>query len=417
MSAVRTGLDRFLELAPALPGAGRIGLLCNATTIDSRWLPTAEALAAAPGLRLARIFSPQHGFAAEKQDNMIESPGGRHPRLGVPIVSLYAERREPVAEELDGLDAILIDLPDVGTRVYTFLVTALLLLRAAAARGIPAAVLDRPNPIGGEIEGPILDEQFRSFVGIVDVPLRHGLTPGEHCLYGSTRLGLVDEAEAASAVEAARRDAPFSGWLSVVRMEGWSRSRCFEETGLPWIPPSPNMPSPETAVVYPGQVALEGTNLSEGRGTTRPFEIFGAPFLDPAAVGAALEQPAGGGMSPAAGAILREVAFEPTFHKFAGETVRGFQIHVVDRRRFRPVRFTIALLAAIRRLHPDRFSWRPPPYEYERDRLPIDLIFGSDTVRRAIEDGTPWPEIERGWEEGLDAYRQRVRPLLLYGEG
>ncbi|MBD3162335.1 MAG: DUF1343 domain-containing protein [Candidatus Eisenbacteria bacterium] len=414
MSTVRTGLDRLSDPGFRPPGTGRIGLLCNATTVDARWRPTAEAIHALPGIRLERIFSPQHGFAAEKQDNMIESRHGSHPSLGIPIVSLYGERRTPTPDQLEGLDAILIDLPDVGTRVYTFLVTALLLLRAAHAQGIPVAVLDRPNPIGGAVEGPVLDDAFRSFVGIVDVPLRHGLTAGEYCLYGSFRLGLIDEAEAERSAAAARRDAPFTRWLSVVRAAGWSRADMFDATGLPWTPPSPNMPALETALVYPGQVALEGTNLSEGRGTTRPFELCGAPFLDPPVLRTALEASQERGETAIDGAILREVAFEPTFHKFAGETIRGFQIHVVDRARFRPVRCTTALLSAIRRLYPDRLVWRPPPYEYEQDRMPIDLIYGTDSVRHGLDSGADWREIEGTWQEGRRAYRERVRPHLLY---
>jgi uncharacterized protein YbbC (DUF1343 family) len=390
------GIDRALRDGLPLPGRGRAGVLCNATTVTADWVPTAEALARAPGLRLERIFSPQHGFSAEKQDNMIESADGVHARLGVPIVSLYGARREPEPAALDGLDALIVDLPDVGTRVYTFLVTALLVLRAAAARGLPVIVLDRPNPIGAAIEGPVLDDRFRSFVGMVDVPLRHGLTAAEFCAYGASRLGL-----------------PLGdAGLRVVAMENWRRGLHYDDTGLPWTMPSPNMPRLETAVVYPGQVMLEGTNLSEGRGTTRPFEIFGAPFVDPPRVREALRDDA----DLLAGAHLRVVAFEPTFQKHAGHLARGFQIHVTDRARFRPVAATIAILCALRRVHGDAFAWREPPYEYEAARMPIDLICGTDRVRLAIDAGRAAREIVAAWDGELAAFRERARRWMVYAD-
>ena len=391
------GIDRVVRDGLPLPGRGRAGVLCNATTVTAGWVPTAEALARVTGLRLERIFSPQHGFAAEKQDNMIASVDGVHPRLGVPIVSLYGARRVPEPAALDGLDALIVDLPDVGTRVYTFLVTALLVLRACAARGLPVIVLDRPNPIGGAVEGPVLEDPFHSFVGIIDVPLRHGLTAAEFLAYGAARLGLpVGDAG-----------------LRVIAMEDWRRGCYHDATGLPWTAPSPNMPALETAIVYPGQVMLEGTNLSEGRGTTRPFEIFGAPFLDPSRVEAALRDDP----DLLAGAHLREVAFEPTFQKHAGRLARGFQIHVTNRARFRPVATTVALLCALRRVHRDAFAWCEPPYEYETERLPIDLICGTDRIRRAIDAGRPAREITGAWDGELAAFRERARGGLLYEDG
>jgi uncharacterized protein YbbC (DUF1343 family) len=421
LGGVLTGLDRLaLEGFTAAtghagpPGRGRVALLCNASTLTAGGVPTADAITRAPGLQLTRILSPQHGFAAEKQDNMIASSDGRHPRLGVPITSLYGERRELVPEVLDGIDVLVIDLQDVGTRVYTFLVTALLAMRTAIGRGVPVVVLDRPNPIGGAIEGPVLEASYHSFVGMIDVPLRHGLTPGEYCLYGAWRLGLIDGAQAARVAAAANAagtargasDAP----LTIVPLRGWSRAGYYDETGLLWTMPSPNMPALETAIVYPGQVILEGTALSEGRGTTRPFEICGAPYLDPDRVRVEIARHADIG-----GLMLREVAYEPTFHKFAGQCVRGFQLHVLDRERFRPVHFTTALLCAVRAAHPGNFAWREPPYEYEHERLPVDLIYGTDRVRRMIDAGCPAPEITREWADGLARYRERVAPFLLYG--
>lgn len=388
------GIDRAVRDGLPLPGRGRAGVLCNATTVTSDWVPTVEALARVPDLRLERIFSPQHGFAAEKQDNMIESADGVHPRLGVPIVSLYGARRAPAPAALDGLDALIIDLPDVGTRVYTFLVTAMLVLRACAARGLPVIVLDRPNPIGGAVEGPVLEDRFRSFVGIVDVPLRHGLTAGEFLTYGAARLGLpVGDAG-----------------LRVIAMENWRRGFYYDATGLPWTMPSPNLPTLDAAIVYPGQVMLEGTNVSEGRGTTRPFEIFGAPFIDPPRVRDALREAA----DLLDGAHLREVAFEPTFQKHAGQLARGFQIHVTDRARFRPVAAAVAILGALRRVHGDAFTWREPPYEYEAERRPIDLICGTERVRSEIDAGRPAREIAATWEADRATFEERVRGWRIY---
>jgi uncharacterized protein YbbC (DUF1343 family) len=391
--SVRTGLDVILTKGLRLPREGRAALLCNSATVDSRLRGAPRLLQGGEvrGARLVRLFSPQHGFAGEKQDNMIESRDGLHPGTGLPMFSLYGRVREPEPSMLDGLDAVLIDLPDVGTRVYTFLSPALLMMRAAARAGIPAIILDRPNPIGGdEIEGPVLEPEFESFVGMIPIPLRHGLTAGEYCRFGAHALGLDLD-------------------LEVIQVEGWRRPIYHDETDLPWVIPSPNLPTLESAVVYPGQVMLEGTALSEGRGTTRPFEMWGSPGLDCSAVLHEVERETG-----MQGFRLREVAFEPTFQKFTGETVRGFQIHVSDRRGYRPVRTTVAILSAVRRVHPDRILWRDPPYEYETGKLPIDLIAGTDRLRRDIDAGRDLAEIEEGWGPGLARFREASAPFLLY---
>lgn len=391
---VRTGLDSVRVNGLALPGAGRFGLLCNNAVTDRELTPALELLLSLSHLRCERIFSPQHGFAGEKQDNMVESRDGSHPSSGIPILSLYGRVREPEPEMLAGLDAIVIDLPDVGTRVYTFMATALLVMRAASRAGVPVWVLDRPNPINGiDREGPILAPGFTSFVGLAPVPLRHGLTAGEYCLFGREALGLDVE-------------------LHVVPVEGWTRAQWFDGTGLPWVLPSPNLPTLDSATVYPGGVLLEGVNLSEGRGTTRPFELWGAPWLDPTLVGRAFARQAHAmGLE---GLALRAVAYEPTFHKFVGETVRGFQVHVTDRARFRSVAAWIALFHAVRSVHGGEFAWRQPPYEYEHDRLPIDLLFGTDRIRLAFEAGAEAVEIARAAEAGMDAFEDAARPHLLY---
>ncbi len=386
--SVFCGLDVVARDGLKLPGRGRIGLLCNNATVDRELRGTVEVLTSLAGVRVERIFSPQHGFAGEKQDNMVESADGVHPPSGIPLISLYGRSREPADGSFEGLDALVIDLPDVGTRVYTFLTTALLCLRAAAPAGLPVIVLDRPNPIGGEaLEGPVLRPGFHSFVGMIPVPLRHGLTAGEYCRFGVRALGLDCE-------------------LTVVPVEGWARDELFPSSRLPWIPPSPNLPTFEGALVYPGMVLLEGTNLSEGRGTTRPFELWGAPWLDPARVRARSGEPAG--------TRLREVAFLPTFQKHAGTTVRGFHLHVVEEARFQPVLTAVALLRAVRRAHPEDFAWSQPPYEYEMSRPPIDFIAGTDQLRLAIDADVPPAEIAREWTAEIEEYRQRRRDVLLY---
>jgi uncharacterized protein YbbC (DUF1343 family) len=388
-AVVQTGLDVAARDGLRLPGRGRAGLLSNHAVVDRELRGAPEVVQAIPGVTLARLFSPQHGFAGEKQDNMIESGDGVHGATGTPLVSLYGRVREPEPAMLEGLDVFIIDLPDVGTRVYTFLATALLCLRACARAGLPVIVLDRPNPIdGATVEGPVLRPEFASFVGLVPVPQRHGLTAGEYCRFGAAFLGLDLE-------------------LSVVRCEGWRREMLFPSTGLPWVMPSPNLPTFEGLLVYPGMVMLEGTNLSEGRGTTRPFELWGAAWLDPGAFPASLRQ--------GPGYRLREVAFQPTFHKFTGETVRGFQVHPTDPALFRPVAVATALLAATRRRHPDRFAWKEPPYEYEYDRLPIDLIAGTDALRQDLESGADAEAIAASWRAGEEAFREARRPFLLYG--
>lgn len=400
-----TGLDRLVAGDAPPHVRGRVGLLCNATTTTAAHIGSADAVASVAGLTLARIFSPQHGFLAEKQDNMIASADAVHPRLGVPIVSLYGEVREPAPDAFADLDWILIDLQDVGTRVYTFLVTALYVMRAAAAAQVPVLVLDRPNPIGGASEGPMLTEGFASFVGITDVPLRHGLTPGEFCRYGAWRLKLGD--------------------VEVLALDGWQRRAYFDQTDLPWSAPSPNMPTLATALVYPGQVLLEGTTLSEGRGTTRPFEVLGSPTLDPDAVVRALADAGylakhvgdaiwGRGGTPLAGLLLRETAFEPMFQKHAGRLCRGFELRVLERAFYRPVDATLALLWAIRRVDPDHCTFRAEPYEYERDRLAFDLICGTDAVRTGLEQNLEPMQIAARWPEACEKFQTRARPFLLY---
>lgn len=387
---VVTGLERVVREPELLADAGRLGLLYNQASVDSRFRSAPDVVSEAFAGRMAALFGPQHGVGGTEQDNMIETDHAIHPRLGLPIFSLYADSRKPGPGMLDGLDTVLVDLQDVGTRVYTFATTALHLMEAAAAAGIRVVVLDRPNPLGGlQVEGNVLDPHFASFVGPHPIPMRHGLTLGE-------LLGLYNEVHSVGCR------------LTVVPMEGWGPSSHFDETSLPWVMPSPNLPLVESAVVYPGQVILEGTNFSEGRGTTRPFEMCGAPYMEPDRVLATIE--------PAAldGVVLREVSFRPTFNKWAGSACLGFHVHVTDRRRFLPYRFSLALVSALLRLYPDRFRWTDPPYEYVYDRLPIDVILGDASVRTGLEAGRSVLDMEREWQPALEAYRRLSSDFFLY---
>jgi len=357
---------------------------------------------------LRALFGPQHGFAGEKQDNMIESGHGVDPELGIPVHSLYSETRSPTPEMLEDIDVLLVDLQDVGTRVYTFEWTTALALEACAAAGKEVVVLDRPNPLGGEaLEGNLIREGYTSFVGLYPVPMRHGLTLGELAALVNLRMaggdgGAVERSDGV-AVRCPGRCA-----LRVVPMEGWRRRMLFPDTGLPWVLPSPNMPTFETAIVYPGQVLLEGTNVSEGRGTTRPFEIFGAPWIDLARVRARFAR------RRLPGVVLRDHAFEPTFHKWAGRVCRGFQLHVTDRAAFRPYATTLALLQDIIAEHRDQFAWKQPPYEYVTDRLPIDVLIGDPAVREGVESGVDLRRLERSWRREIDAFRKESLAVRLY---
>jgi uncharacterized protein YbbC (DUF1343 family) len=355
MSRVVLPVDRLSELWPARLRGRRIGALLHAASADSSWRPTLaslEAMDATGEIKLAALFGPQHGFETTTQDNMIEWCGYRHPRLGIPVHSLYGEHRAPTDEMLAGLEVLFIDLVDVGARYYTFIWTMLLCMKAAARHGIAVVVAYRPNPINGlTIEGQPQQPDHLSFVGLHPLPVRHGKTIGE--LAQQFRDELVPDVD-----------------LTVLPLEGWNRAHYHEETGLPWIMPSPNMPTPDTAVVYPGMCLLEGTNISEGRGTTRPFELFGAPWIDGDKMSAELNS------RRLPGIHFRAAAFEPGFQKYAGQICRGAQLHVTNRNEFKPVRTALEILRVVRDTYPRDFSWKQPPYEYEHDKLPIEILCG-----------------------------------------
>jgi uncharacterized protein YbbC (DUF1343 family) len=390
-----SGLEVLARTRPAWLRKRRVGLLMHQASVTRDLVCARDVLHRLCGTRLAALFGPQHGIAGEKQDNMIESPHGADPRLGIPVFSLYCETRSPTPQMLSGIDTLVVDLQDVGTRVYTFEWTTALALEACAQARIPVVVLDRPNPLGGRIvEGNVIRPGYESFVGLHPVPMRHGLTLGEMALLVNARL-------------ARRTGAPRCD-LTVVPMQGWRRRMRFHETGLPWVLPSPNMPTPDTAAVYPGQVLLEGTNLSEGRGTTRPFEICGAPWLDTAGVRARF------GARRLAGVALRENDFQPTFHKYQGQACRGVQLHVTDPARYPPYLTTLSLLQDIAALHRSAFAWKEPPYEYVTDRLPIDVLTGDPAVREAIESGEDLRKLAASWRSEIRAFRKEAAGHLIY---
>lgn len=367
----------------------RVGIVSNPASVDETFQHIVDAAVAA-GVTVGAIFGPQHGFRSDVQDNMIETPHAEDRLRRVPVYSLYSDTREPTADMLRGLDALVIDLQDVGTRVYTYAWTMANCLRAGARHGVPVIVCDRPNPIGGlDVEGPLIEPGYESFVGQFPIPLRHGMTMGELARLFNDHFGIGAE-------------------LEVVAMEGWRRAWYFDGTGLPWVMPSPNIPTLDSALVYPGTVLLEGTNASEGRGTTRPFELVGAPWVQAERFAAAMNA------RQLPGVYFRPAVFEPTFQKHARATCGGCQIHVLDRGTFKPVLTGVALIEQIRAADPSAFAWRQPPYEYERDKLPIDILSGSPALRTALDAGVRAEDIAAGWSGACAAFLSLRSRVLLY---
>jgi len=363
------------------PLAGRrLGLITNPTGIHSNLTSTVDLFHRHPQVQVVALFGPEHGVRGEIQDG-VSIPSETDRATGLPVYSLYGETRRPTPAMLEGLEALVFDLQDVGVRFYTYLSTLALAMEAAAEVGLPFLVLDRPNPITGvRVEGPLLDPRFRSFIGYLPIPLRHGLTLGELATWFNQHAGLgVD--------------------LQVVPMAGWSRTMWFDQTGLPWIPPSPNMPTLDTATVYPGTCLFEGTNLSEGRGTTRPFEWLGAPWLDGAAWAAAFNA------RNLPGVVCRPIHFIPTFSKHAGERCGGVQVHVCDRDRFEAVRTGLHLLETARAQAPDRFTWRASHF---------DRLMGTDRVRQALDAGQPVDDLIAEWRAEQQAWAESAKSCWLY---
>ena len=387
---IKTGLENFTENHQDRFKKLRLGLLCNPSSVNRDFIHARILIDKTYPGQLKALYSPQHGFHAEKQDNMIESSHMFDHALNIPVYSLYGNTRIPTEDMLDAIDILIIDLPDVGTRVYTFSTTVSYCLEAAAKYNKKVIVLDRPNPIGGTIiEGNIVQPDCSSFVGRFPVPMRHGLTMGELAFLYNDYFTIDCD-------------------LEIITMKGWSRDMFFRDTGLAWVAPSPNLPTPESAMVYPGQVIWEGTNISEARGTTQPFELFGAPYLDPIKILKIL------GSRNIPGAILREMVFEPTSNKWKEKLCKGFQIHVTDPRIFRPYQTSLKLLQAILTLHRDQFEWKSPPYEYEFEKRPIDLILGDNGICKLLDSGMVVEELEKSWEEDLIKFLNIRSRFLFY---
>lgn len=387
---VEFGIDVFLKNHTRTLKGARLGLLCNHASVNCDLIHSRFLIGQTEALQLDCLFSPQHGFAAEKQDNMIESDNRVDRATGLKVFSLYGNHRKPTQEMFDNIDVLLVDLVDVGTRVYTFMYTVAYCLEAAATYGKKIIILDRPNPIGGlEVEGNIVRESLTSFVGLYSIPMRHGMTLAELALLFNNEFGI-------------------GAALEIIPMSGWKRQLYFDETGLPWVFPSPNMPTLDTALVYPGQVIWEGTNVSEGRGTTLPFELVGAPYWDVDAIAERLNE------YDLPGCLFRAVMFEPTSGKWAGNTCNGFHLHVTDRNRFRPYRTSLALYQSVYRLFPGDFRYKEPPYEYEFEKLPMDLIIGDQGIRRQLEQNVSLASLEDQWQPGLQEFIQRRKRCLLY---
>jgi len=387
---VKTGLVRAIDEGK-LKGL-RVGAICNPTSVDAKLRHLADLLHQAEGVKLAALFGPEHGVRGDVQ-YLEEVHGTVDPRTGVPEHSLYGQdfaSLTPRDEHLQSLDALVFDIQDVGSRYYTYLATMGLCMQAAERNGLRFVVLDRPNPIGGaSVEGGVVHEGFESFVGLWPIAARHGLTAGECALLLKGEFGIDCD-------------------LDVIEMDGWLRDMLFDQTGLPWILPSPNMPTLDTALVYPGLCLLEGTNLSEGRGTTRPFELFGAPWLDGQKLADALEA------EQLPGVRFRPCAFNPTWDKHRGKRCQGAQIHITDKRALEAVRLGVACIVHARAQDPAKFAWRTEKYEFVETIPAIDLLAGSEAFRRGVEAGKSVTQLCDAWDAECDAFVRTRSTYLLY---
>ena len=387
----RLGVEVLLSEKIDLIRGRRVGLVCNqASVLPETFRHAADVFHEHPDIDLTTLFGPQHGIRGDVQYNMIETPHVKDSRTGIMVYSLYSEVREPTEEMLADLDVIVVDLQDVGCRIYTFIYTMANCMRAAKKFGKKVIVCDRPNPIGGNaVEGNITEDEFKSFVGQFELPTRHGMTSGELAKMFNEHFGIGCD-------------------LEVVQMTGWSRDMWGDETGLPWVLPSPNIPDVDTCVVFPATVHVEGTELSEGRGTTLPFFLNGAPFIDPYAWAEELRK------FDFPGVAFREAYFRPTFCEFAGETCGGVQIHITDRETFTPVIVGIAMVKTAYEMYPDKFQWRQSAYEYVFDKNPFDVICGTDKIRKQIENRVLLAEIEADWQNDLLIFKELREQFLLY---
>ncbi|RKZ25279.1 DUF1343 domain-containing protein [bacterium] len=388
---VKTGLDNLIEMDFSPIQNANIGVLCNASSVDSNLRHIVDVLVDSNNIPKV-IFAPEHGLYGYAQDQVGVS-SIIHKKYELPIISLYGETFDslmPKPEDFSALDIVIVDIQDVGSRYYTYVWTASMILEIARATDTKVLVLDRPNPIGGKIlEGSVQENDYLSFVGLYPLPIRHGMTVAEILNYVNRYYQIGADIE-------------------TIPMSGWNRDMWFDETGLLWVMPSPNMPTLNTAEVYPGMCLLEGTNISEGRGTTRPFEIFGAPFVNPYELVEKLE------LCNLNGVKFRPLFFTPTFNKYAGQICGGAQIHILDRDEFRPVITGFAMIKSIYELYPDKFSFSPPPYEYERNKLPFDILTGSSRWREMILKKAKLSEIEDEFSEQIEKFDRIRRNFLIY---
>jgi uncharacterized protein YbbC (DUF1343 family) len=384
------GLEKLLgDKGRHLRGA-RVGLICNQSSVDHSLRHAADLLHERQDIKLTALFGPQHGIRGDVQDNMVETAHAVDRTTGIPIYSLYSETREPTEEMLEGVDALVFDMQDVGCRIYTFIYTLANCMRAAERFGKRVIVCDRPNPINGiRVAGTVLEPEYASFVGQFPLATRHGMTVCELAHMFKDHFGINCE-------------------LETIPMEGWSREQWLDETDAPWVLPSPNMPTLDAATVFPGTVHVEGTQLSEGRGTTRPFELVGAPFILAEEYARELNSLGFGGVT------FRGCGFQPTFQKHGGVTCGGVQIHVTDRREFEPVIVGVAVVKVAHDQYTEHFRWKEPPYEYVYDKNPFDVIAGTDRLRKAIERGDSLERIEESWAAGLEEFRRVRERYLLY---
>ena len=390
---VLSGLDVVSGQMPSELTGRSIGILCHSSSITSDYRFITEVFGSDSGCRLAALFGPQHGISGQTQDNMIEWESTADPVLGIPVHSLYGEHRKPTQQMLSGLEALVVDLQDVGARLYTYIWTVKLCMEACAEAGIPVFILDRPNPIGRVMaDGPVLREEYFTFVGGASIPMCHRMTIGEMAVW--------------------IREKHIPGCdLHVIRAKGWRRNMLYPETGLPWVLPSPNMPTPQTALVYPGTVLAEALNLSEGRGTVIPFELTGAPFINSHRLLSELRS------RKIPGCSFRMHDFIPTFHKFSGEYCRGIQIHVTDASSFRPVATALHLFDAIIHTSPHgSMTFNPPPYEYEYRLMPFDILSGDSRMREVLENGLSLSEEILRWDNSIAEFSTVFRDMALYDD-
>lgn len=383
---VKTGIDVLQEEGFSRFAKKRLGLIINPSSVN-RNLENILVVFLKNNVKVTTLFGPEHGILGELQDQE-KYVVSKNNKIGLPIYSLYGNQLAPTQKMLKNVDILVFDIQDVGARYYTFIWTMVLAMKKIAQYEKKFVVLDRPNPINGfTIEGPILKKGYESFVGLYPIPVRHGMTAGELALMLNKEFNINAE-------------------LEIVTMKGWKRKQWFDMTGLIWVPPSPNMPTLNTATVYPGMCLLEGTNISEGRGTTKPFEYFGAPWLEQELVLNELQQ--------LPGCKLRPIYFKPLWNKYSGEICKGFQLHITDRDRFKPVITALEIILVIKKIHPDKFMWKKPPYEFEEKFLPFDILIGNPDIRKLIDDQASIKDIEKIYNSGLDIFKKTREKYLQY---